>query len=519
MQNSARNLLPGSSCVLLIEADDADANAVIGALKTSSSGAMVTRAVRLSEGLLRMAEGGVDAVVLDLSLPDASGLSGLRCIRAQAPAIPVLVLTGMRDESLCAQALHEGAQDYLVKGDLDGPSVARRIRDAFERQHYFTRAAIIAEEQAKAALAEHLRATWVADAGRLLASSLDYETTLANIGRTVVPGFADGCTVLASEGQRITVGLAFAEPGILEQVLRSGVPWVRPDSGALAVPMMSGDRCTGVLAFTLAPERAHFSQADLLLGEDLGHRAALALANASLYRQANAAVALREEFLSIASHELRTPLSTLQMQVQILQLKLGEEVAPTRDELLKRLASCASQTARVSRLVDTLLDVTLIASGQISLRREQLDLRRLVRDTVDRLRSESSSSATLLFDQGAELLTSGDRLRLEQVVTNLITNGVKYGNGKAVQVTLNADRGHAFLSVRDDGIGIAPPDLDRIFGRFERAASSRHYSGLGLGLYVTRQIVEAHGGTIRVESEPGVGSVFTVTLPLAPDAR
>jgi two-component system, OmpR family, sensor kinase len=224
---------------------------------------------------------------------------------------------------------------------------------------------------------------------------------------------------------------------------------------------------------------------------------------------------LREDFLSIPSHELRTPLSALQLQLQMLQFKARGAVPPSAAEVNERVGKCLGQTARVTRLVNTLLDVSLISSGQILLKLEDLELRALVRETIDRFLSESSVAAgTLLFAEGEQIHGLWDRLRLEQVVTNLIANGVKYGAAKPVEVALSRDGGQAVVEVRDQGIGIEAQDLLRIFGRFERAASALNYSGLGLGLYVTRQIVEAHGGTIAVSSEPGVGSRFTVRLPL-----
>ncbi|GAC1326702.1 MAG: hypothetical protein NVSMB25_26170 [Thermoleophilaceae bacterium] len=507
----------------MIEDNDADADAVVEALGLGGDGVRVLRVSRLADGLKSIETGGVGAVVLDLSLPDASGLSGLRRIRATAPAIPVLVLTGTRDDRLCAQALHEGAQDYLVKGDLEGASMARKIHDAFERQLYSTRASILAEERARVALAEQRRASWLSEAGRLLSSSLDYQATLDNIRSAVVPFFADRCAVALAEKPDEPIDHETAEHAILfEHVLRTGRPWFDDEAqDALVVPMTIGDRRIGAIALTLVPPRARFSLADRLLAEDLGHRAALALENANLYRQSRAAVRLRDEFLSIASHELRTPLSALQLQIQILQLKVANDDAPPpREEVLVRLANCVGQTTRVARLVATLLDVSLIASGQIALKREQLELRSVVDDTIERLRAESSAPSTaLIFEPGDEVVGWCDRLRLEQVVTNLVTNGVKYGAGRSVRVALHADKTHAFLAVHDGGIGIAPEDLQRIFGRFERAGSARHYSGLGLGLYVTRQIVEAHGGTVVVESEFGVGSTFTVKLPLGLAAR
>ncbi len=277
--------------------------------------------------------------------------------------------------------------------------------------------------------------------------------------------------------------------------------------------MAIGERLIGAIELSHSTSARRFVGADCPLAEELGHRAALALENAALYQQARAAVTLRDEFVSIASHELRTPLSTLQLQVQILQRK-SKSNSISLDEVSERLEKCVAQTARLSRLVDTLLDVSLVATGRISIKREDLDLRRLVEETLERLRAESTiGAAALILEGGGPVPGRWDRSRLEQVVTNLVTNGVKYGAGQPVKISVVANGLDAVLSVHDGGIGIAAADLRRIFGRSERAAPARNDSGLGLGLYVTRQIVEAHGGTITVESEPGSGALFVVTLP------
>ena len=506
-----------TSFVLLIEDNDADADAVLEALRK----ARVTRVSRLADGLQRLAADNIDVVVLDLSLPDASGLGGLRRVRLAAPAVPVIVLSGSRDNDLCAQALHEGAQEYLVKGDLDDAGVAQRVRDAFERQRYVTKAARLAQEQSRRAAAEDAqrRAAWLAEAGRLLSSSLDLEATMANIARAAVPSFADGCIIELADrhqpsGQAV---LTSAQARRLHDAIRTGRSWCDETGAAnvLVVPMAVGARLVGAIELSHSTSARRFDRADCYLGEAFGHRAALALENADLYQRARAAVSLRDDFVSIASHELRTPLSTLQLQLQILQLKSKGEATLAPAELAERLEKCLAQTGRLARLVDTLLDVSLIASGQITLSLEELDLAAVVREAMQRLLAESAGDTPLVFEDVEHVPGRWDRLRIEQVLTNLITNGVKYGAGRPVKVALRADQTHAVLTVRDGGIGIAAADLRRIFGRFERAAPARNYSGLGLGLYVTRQIVEAHGGTITVESEPGVGSLFTVRLPLA----
>lgn len=234
--------------------------------------------------------------------------------------------------------------------------------------------------------------------------------------------------------------------------------------------------------------------------------------------QAQEAVRVRDEFLSIASHELRTPLTTLHLQLRSLsQLVQQQPEGPAREQLETKVRRSLRSTDRLGVLVDTLLDVSTVASGRLTLRLERLDLAALVRDLVEDFREHArSTGCSLEVELPESLVGTGDRFRLEQVVTNMLSNAVKYGAGKPVHVRLQQVGPLARIEVRDGGIGIAPEDNERIFGRFERAVPVLNFAGLGLGLYVTRQLVEAHHGRIHVESTPGEGSTFIVELPLAP---
>ncbi|WNG54604.1 histidine kinase [Archangium gephyra] len=230
-----------------------------------------------------------------------------------------------------------------------------------------------------------------------------------------------------------------------------------------------------------------------------------------------AALALRDDFLSIAGHELRTPLTVLQLQVQSL-LGLAKE---TGDERLKeKLERARRQTERLTTLTDELLDVARLSTGQLTLRLEECDLSALVLDVLDRsAEAVAWSDCQLRVSVEEHVRGQWDRLRIEQVVTNLFSNALKYGAGKPVEVRVSAGKGRARLTVQDHGIGIPLKDQARIFDRFERAVSSRNYGGLGLGLWIARQVVEAHGGVIRVESEPGHGATFIVELSYSPGDR
>jgi PAS domain S-box-containing protein len=223
----------------------------------------------------------------------------------------------------------------------------------------------------------------------------------------------------------------------------------------------------------------------------------------------------RDEFLSIAAHELRTPLTSLTLQLQglVRHVRRGVQRGLTPETMAARIEPLQRGLSRLTKLVQNLLDISSLRSGRFVLEREEVDASRLVREVVGRLREELAwTHCPIALQVRSGIVGRWDCLRLEQVVTNLVTNAAKYGSGKPIEVTLDTEGGRARLTVRDHGIGIAPEDQARIFEPFERAVSTRHYGGFGLGLWIVRQIIESMGGSIRVESVPGEGSTFTVEL-------
>lgn len=229
------------------------------------------------------------------------------------------------------------------------------------------------------------------------------------------------------------------------------------------------------------------------------------------------AVGLRDEFLSVASHELRTPLASLHLGVQSLlhMMRLPSGQAPDPAVLQRTLEVAGRQTERLSRLVNDLLDVSRLQAGRLVLEREELDLVALAREVLEHSEPQlSAADCPVAYSAGEPVVGRWDRSRLDQVLANLLSNAAKYGASEPVEVTVRAQAGRATVVVRDHGIGIDPARQEQIFERFGRAVSSRHYAGLGLGLYIVRRIVEAHGGTISVDSDLGDGATFTVELPL-----
>jgi signal transduction histidine kinase len=221
------------------------------------------------------------------------------------------------------------------------------------------------------------------------------------------------------------------------------------------------------------------------------------------------AIHVRDDFMSIASHELHTPLTPLKLQVE--RLRRGSR---GNDDLGTKLTIVERQVDRLTNLVNQLLDVSRITGGKLRLQTEEVDLGAVVTGLTEALEVEvQRSGSTLDVNIEKDVVGRWDPTRIEQIAQNLLANAIKYGEGKPIEVGVSAENGWARLSVRDHGIGVAADQQARIFERFERAVPSRHYGGFGLGLWIVRQIVEASGGKVRVESEVGAGSTFTVELP------
>jgi PAS domain S-box-containing protein len=402
-----------------------------------------------------------------------------------------------------------------------------------------------------------VRQRFLAAASEALLSSLETQSTLAEVARLATGEYADWCVVdLAEEkeGRLQEVGIAHGNgeklevlrrlneataadrgsavhlaltTGSIERIERlsdgQGRSWASGDEvpglltqvgagAAMVVPVAAGDRVLGAVIFGREGQLA-FDEADQAMAADLGHRVAFAVENARLYNEAQAAVRARDEFLSIASHELRTPLTPLEIGLQRL-LRPRDPEGWQPDRMRPALERCERQVRRLEVLIDNLLDVSRISSGRLTLQHEDVDLAEVVRDVAQRFAEQISASGSKLDVSVVDTVVGRwDRLRLEQVITNLLTNAIKYGRGRPMEVVCEGTATHGLVRVRDHGIGIDPDQITRIFGRFERAVSARSYGGLGLGLYIARQIVDAHGGRIEVESWPGEGSLFTIELP------
>jgi two-component system, OmpR family, sensor kinase len=227
-----------------------------------------------------------------------------------------------------------------------------------------------------------------------------------------------------------------------------------------------------------------------------------------------AAVRARDEFLAVAAHELRSPMHAL-----LLQMTSVVEVARRGgdEDLVRRLERVKQVVERYVRRATTLLEVSRISAGQLKLRLEDVDFAQIVRDTKEAYAAEATYHGSQVEVVAPNVLRGWwDHVALEQIVTNLLVNAIKYGDGKPILITLSNEDAWARLEVRDQGIGISLVDQERVFERFEQAVGARSHGGFGVGLWLTRSLVEAHRGSIAIESAPRNGATFTVRLPIGP---
>jgi PAS domain S-box-containing protein len=403
---------------------------------------------------------------------------------------------------------------------------------------------------------------FLSEAGSVLASSLDHQETLSALARLAVPALGDWCLIdlLEEDGTARRVEVVNPEPryaALKEHLARlpprpthlghpparalfEGRPLLVPvvdreRIGAMArsdeharviaatgvhsmlcVPLVAQTRTLGVLTLMLDSTPRSYDEKDLSYAKQLASKAAQAVENARLYLKATEAVAARDEFMGVCSHELKTPLTSMKLQLQAAEQQVAQPAvrAALPEGLPRRLGVASRQLRRLEKLIEDMLDVSRIASGRLTMTLEPLSVREVVADTLEQMGERLGASGVRVeLEVEEDGQVRGDRLRLAQVLDNLLTNALKYGEGQPVRVRVARGEGRSRVVVEDRGPGIPPEDQERIFRRFERAASTRPVSGLGLGLYISRQIAEAHGGTLTVQSAPGEGARFALELP------
>jgi signal transduction histidine kinase len=407
---------------------------------------------------------------------------------------------------------------------------------------------------------------FLAEASAALVESLDYHDTVNKIAGLVVPFLGDACVVDSAETEGIRrVASRHVDPAkqaALDQLaalypaawdsaqpaaraLRSGEPVFLADASdpvidaysrdaenarlirqvgvrsAMAVPLVARGRTLGTITFVYADSGRRYTRADLSTAQELTRRAALAIDNTRLfdesqrlYRESQDAVRMRDEFLGLASHELRTPLTSMRLS---LETSMRRPDPASTEDTRRTLSMMSRQVDRLARLVDELTTISGIQERGVTLEFDDVDLREIVREVVARFAVQiERGGGRVDLHAPASVAGRWDRRRLAEVATNLIDNAVKFGPGKPIEIGVEENAGTARLVVTDHGIGIPAERLPHIFDRFVRGVSATHYGGLGLGLFIVREVVEALGGRVWAESRPGNETTFTVELPEKP---
>ena len=469
---------------------------------------------------------GGEAIFFAVPLMSGRQISGLLAVSHRPPATPSpdeeFLMSALGDRALIclelAQSRRSAEQhrflDTVSAGlaeSADIPSMLERVVDLLLPRlgDWFIVDLVEEEQRVEQLVASHIdpgKARMLRELVRLPPSELWPENGVAHV---VLTGEAEIYSDV-SDLRQVAAALGIQS---MRMLCSLGV------SSYICVPLKARGRVVGVISLVYADSGRRHGPTDLALAEEFSRRAALALDAARLYRKAQERLRLRDEFVVVASHELRTPLTVLRLQLQSLERTIGdiEITNPWSEGLNRGIKKAIGHCDRVVQIGDRLLDVSQMSSGRFKPNLQDTDLSDVVRDVTDRFVDQMAHArCPLRLAIEPDVHGRWDRLRLEEVVTNLLSNAVKYAPGRPVEVELFSDPSTATLRVRDHGSGIGKEDEERIFDRFERAMVTHRVMGWGLGLYICRQIIEAHSGTIQVASEPGAGATFIVQLPLSP---
>jgi signal transduction histidine kinase/DNA-binding response OmpR family regulator len=522
-------------------------------------GQNIVKAYSGREALRCLLKDDFAVILLDVNMPEMDGFETAAFIRERKRSehTPIIFVTAFNDEVQIAKGYSLGAVDF-ISTPIDPEVLRTKVRvfvDLFQKTETIRQQAAhrvqLAREQAARQVAEKAmrRYALLAEASKLLSRSLDFDTTLSSLYRTIVPGIADGCQLVLydvnrdiwfahvtpddsanskissshSRVEQVDPRLAEAVRDAVEtghaQSIDSDVVRNAPDLGlkkkwasVIVVPLIARDVPLGAIVCGLA--RRQFEPADLALIENLAGRAATALDNAQLFQTIRDGERRKDEFLAMLGHELRNPLAAITNAGELT--KLLDPGEATFDESLEIIRQ---QAALMKRLVDDLLDVSRITSGRVQLQKSPVDAAEIVTrvaESNDLL--FSSRGHTLHLETPPEgTILEADPYRLEQILSNLLVNAAKYTDaGGEIWFSAQQEGPDIVFRVRDSGIGIGPDLLPNVFDLFAQANRSLHRAegGLGIGLTIVRGLAELHGGRVSVNSEGfGHGAEFVVCLP------
>jgi PAS domain S-box-containing protein len=513
--------------ILLV--DDHPANLVALEAILEPLGQRLVKATSGQEALRCLLHEDFACMLLDVQMPGLDGLETARLVHARESTrhLPIIFLSASsRHEAQVLQGYGTGAVDYVLK-PLDAEvlrakvrvfvELARRERKLREEERALRMREHEVLERERQQTEERLRRVVEASGTGTWEMDLRTQTVRADARLLALFGLPPDSHfsleiilrgIHAEDRDRVSKAVADALAGKDEGYYHAEYRTVGPGDGRER--WVEG---RGQVLFDSSGKAVRF----MGTGVDITARKTVEFERERLLQELAKAVRLRDTFLAVASHELKTPLTPLALRLAQLkrEARAAQSGEHSRAREVQSLEIAEAQVKKLAVLVDGLLDVSRIAEGRLSFNLEEVDVSEVVRDTVSSMEPLATRAGTpILMGPMEKGIGRFDPVRLGQVVSNLLSNALKYGAGKPVHVAVESGVDAARLVIRDEGIGIEPEDMGRIFGKFERAVSERHYGGLGLGLYLTRQIVEAMGGFVKAESAPGQGATFTVELPL-----
>lgn len=484
--------------------EDVDDDAVLMVLQLRRGGFDPTWERVETEAAMRAAVAAAewDLVIADYTLPEFDAPSALRVLQDLNIDLPFIIVSGSVGEEIAVAAMKAGAHDYMRKDNLTrlAPAVERELREAHIRRE--RRDALAQVEESEQRLGAILSQVAVG----IVQTGLDGQVLSANqrfcqmVGRARDEVVGRNARELTHPDDSAAMAAIFERIGRGERDFVIEARYRRPDGTHLWVNS----------TLSVVADRAGQPRYTVAVVQDVSDRK-------QAEEDLREAVRARDEFLSMASHELRTPMTPLELQLtSVLDLvRTGRHLEVPAEKLTSKLEMAVRQIDRLTALINNMLDVTRITSGRLTIAARRMDLGESVRRVLARsheMLRRARCPVELSIDHA--IVGHWDPIGVETVLSNLLSNAAKFGEGKPIEVTIEPGDARARIVVRDHGIGIAVAEQDRIFQRFERAVPARHYGGFGIGLWAARQIIEAHGGEIRVESEPGAGSTFTVELPI-----
>lgn len=539
--------------VLLVEDNPGDARLLRELLnETGGSEFELVHVERLGEALSALGKQPFPVMLLDLSLPDAQGLGNITQVSRHAEGTAIVVLTGLNDEEVAVKALQQGAQDYLIKGQVDGQLLVRSLRYSIERQK--------TEEVLKA---RNRELSILREISETILGCLDLRAVLDNIlERAMLSGSFDlgNIRLLDGSGEMLEVGAArgyrdpenilkhrkisrssdgassafgrrlFEEPCILEDVQTCrGLRTLKLEGvqSFVQVPVRADDEVLGTIQLASRTQRK-FKPEEVNLLTTIGNQIGIAAQRLRLYeetrRQAvelEKANKMQADFTAMIAHDLRSPLMSI---TGIAEVMLGGMFGGVSDEQKKWVGKILATGRSMITLVSDFLDLSKLEAGYIDVNKEAIDLGKLMAQTVENYLILAQDKKICLISSIDPSIprVQADSRRLDQVLSNLISNAIKFcSEGGQIEVAASrADATEARISIKDNGAGIPAEEMGQLFTKYRQCSNiTRKGQGTGLGLVICKMIVEAHGGKIWVESELSKGSTFTFSLPLTSGAE